>query len=61
MYIKNESTEAIETDWEGEKIEQVDCNKYLGVYISSDGRLDEKVNNRIEKASAANYNFYNLL
>ena len=41
----------LNTEWEGEKMEQVEENEYLGKVISADGVIDIEINNRVQKSN----------
>jgi hypothetical protein len=49
--VKLDITEGIERSlnikWEGEKMEQVEENEYLGTIISVIGNIDTEINNRV--------------
>jgi hypothetical protein len=46
---------------EGEMLEQVDSYTYLGTVISQDGRIDQEVANRVQKANNAYFQMNNVV
>jgi hypothetical protein len=45
----------------GEMLEQVDSYTYLGTVISKDGRIDQEVANRVQKANNAYFQMNNII
>ncbi|KAJ4450100.1 hypothetical protein ANN_01507 [Periplaneta americana] len=63
MWISKEDRQETEfnIECEGQNLERVESFKYLGTIITSDGRVDQEVLNRVKKATSAYYQISNTI
>jgi hypothetical protein len=53
MKVNKRGERSINIQCKGEKLEQVDSYTHLGTVISQEGRIDQEVANRVQKANNA--------
>jgi hypothetical protein len=51
MHITRGVKRRLNTEWEGERKEQVEENEYLGTIIREDGEIDIEINNRVQESN----------
>jgi hypothetical protein len=61
MKVSERGEGNINIQCEGEMLEQVDSYTYLGTVISQDGRIDQEVANRVQKANNAYFQMDNII
>ena len=61
VITKNKNREPLNITWEEKQLEQVERFEYLETIVTADGKIDEEIHHRVQKANQIYYQLVNTI